>query len=69
MTTGLVIGLTIYAWKTKTDFTVYGGILWTLGIALFMFMMFSFLFRTHFTSILYSSIIVVIFGIYLVFDT
>ena len=37
MTAGVVTGLTVYAWNTKSDFTVIRGVFSVLGSAIFMF--------------------------------
>lgn len=69
MTAGVVIGLTIYAWTTKTDFTVLGGMCWILSFAFTGFMIFVVIFRSHYLTMVYCFIGVIVFGIYLIFDT
>ena len=68
MTAGIVIALTLYAVFTKTDFTTCGGILAVLGGVFLVFMIFSFFFGPTFHLIM-SFVGVLLFGIYLVFDT
>ena len=34
LTASIVVGLTIYAWRSTTDFTIFGGLLYTAMIAL-----------------------------------
>ena len=68
MTAGMVISLTIYAMTTKTDFTVCGGALFIIGAAFCMFGIFSFLFGPT-MHLIFCIIGVVLFGMYLVFDT
>jgi len=68
MTAGIVIGLTIYAIFTKTDFTVCGGALFVVGAAFIMFSLFSFMFGPTMRMI-YAALGVILFGFYLIFDT
>ena len=69
MTAGVVVGLTIYAWKTKSDFTVLGGALAVFGFGLMMFAIFVMLFRSEALTMLYCIVVVILFGFYLIFDT
>jgi len=68
MTAAIAIALTLYAVFTKTDFTACGGIITVLGAAFMIFSLFSFLFGPT-MRIIYCVLGVIIFGIYLVFDT
>ena len=71
LTAAIVIGLTVYAMTTKTDFTMCGGCLFA---ALFLFVAFGILlaiFGIH-TKFLYMVICLIgslIYSIYLVYDT
>jgi FtsH-binding integral membrane protein len=69
MTVGMFSGLALYAWKTKSDFTVIGASFSIFIATLFMFMMFSILFMSEFMNILYSSLCVLLFGFYIIVDT
>ena len=69
MTAAITISLTIYAWTTKTDFTVLGGMFFILGAALFMLGIFCLFVKYNALHMVYCSIAVVLFGLYLVFDT
>jgi FtsH-binding integral membrane protein len=69
MTAGVVSGLTVYAWTTKSDFTVLGGVFAMLSSALFMFMIFSFIFWTQAMNMFYCFLMVVFFGFYIIVDT
>jgi len=62
MTAGVVTGLTIYAWKTKTDFTILGACFWTLGAGLLMFAIFAMIFRSELLTMFYCILCVVILG-------
>ena len=68
MTAAIVLALTLYAVFTKTDFTACGGIICVIGAAFLMFGLFSFLFGPT-LHLIYCIIGVVIFGVYLIFDT
>lgn len=67
-TAALVIVLTIYAMTTKTDFTVCGGTLCVLSVVLLFFGFFSFFFGPT-MRLVYSMCGVLLFGIFLIFDT
>jgi FtsH-binding integral membrane protein len=68
MTAFIVIGLTAYAYYTKTDFTPLGG---SMTVVLFSLMAFGFMciFFGPTMHLIYCLIGVVVFGIYLVMDT
>jgi len=68
MTASLTLGLTFYAFNTKTDFTAWGGMLWGLGAVLLIFGLFSFLFGPT-MRLIYCTLGVILFSVYLVFDT
>lgn len=68
MTAALVMGLTLYAVTTKTDFTVFGGLLWALGTILLMVGVFS-VFFGYTLRLIYCALGVLLFSIYLIFDT
>jgi FtsH-binding integral membrane protein len=75
ITAAMVLGLTAYAFYTKTDFTFWGGFLW-MALFSFAFMgMFMGIFSYHSyvyyngMYIFYCAIGVVIFGMYLIHDT
>ena len=69
MTAAMVISLTVYAFVTKTDFTVLGGLFFILGACLTMFCIFAFIVRYHVLNMAICAIGVVLFGLYLIFDT
>lgn len=68
MTAGIVVGLTIYSMTTKTDFTFFGGMLYVVGSAFILFSLFSFFFGPT-ARLIYCTLGVILFGVYLVFDT
>ena len=65
----MVLTLTIYAFKTETDITVYGGVLFcllTLSILCGIILIFI---RIDFLILVYNIIVLIIFAAYIVFDT
>ncbi len=69
MTFALVISLTLYAMTTKTDFTMSGGILFVLGCGLLMFSIFGLFTSNKLFHIILCVAGIVLFGIYLLYDT
>lgn len=68
MTCGATIALTIYACTTKNDFTTCGGILFMTVFLLFIFMIFSFFFKSFYEP--FSCLLgVIVYSIYLVMNT
>lgn len=65
----LVVCLTIYAWNTKKDFTVYGGILFVCLIALLIGSIHLYFYQVQFHYFVYSIFGVIIFGGFLIYDT
>ena len=66
----ITLACTIYAFTTKSDFTVMGGAMWILAMTLLVLILSTWVFRWN--TILYNSIIalcIFVFGIFLVFDT
>ena len=69
MTTGITLALTIYAMTTKTDFTVCGGLLFVLVMALILFGLFALFFNVKILYTFYCILGVIVYGIYLITDT
>ena len=69
MTAGVVIALTIYAWKTKKDFTLMGSAMAILSVSLLMCLIFSLIFINQIIPIILCMLIVIMFGFYIVYDT
>ena len=70
MTAAVVISLTIYAFKTKTDFTILGGLFYILTCALICLVIASlFMSFANWWHPLVSAIFIIFFGLYLVYDT
>ena len=70
MTLGVTSAVTVYAFTTKSDFTVHGGKLFIIGMSIFLFVVFACLFgaMTRILNIFICLIVVVCYGIYLVYD-
>ena len=69
MTLGVTISLTLYACTTKTDFTYFAGFLFVSVSSLMMSMFFLFFFDYGFLYVGCCGLGVVIYGMYLVYDT
>ena len=69
LTAAIVVALTIYAFTTKTDFTICGGLLFTALMALFIGGLLALIFRSRYLTILISVLSVIVFSIYLIYDT
>ena len=70
MTAGMTVALTIYAFTTKTDFTVCGSLFFCIAVGMLMLMVVS-MFMT-FASWMHpviSAVLVVVYGLYLIYDT
>ena len=69
MTVSLTASLTIYAWKTKRDFTTCSGMLVTLCIGLILFGVFASIFPSDILTLFFCLLGIFLFGIYIVVDT
>ena len=69
MTAAITLALTIYAMTTKTDFTVMGGLFFILGMTLLMFAIFTWLIGNYWLYVMYCAFGVIVYGLYLIFDT
>jgi len=65
----VVVGLTLFSFQTKIDFTGFGTYLFVFGLVLFGFGIFSIIFRSQIMSIVYAALGAGLFSMYLVFDT
>ena len=70
MTLGIVVALTIYAVTTKKDFTMMGGTLFIMLMALMLMGMLMFLVgaKTGIINIVYCTLGVIVYGFYLIYD-
>lgn len=69
LTAAIVIGLSIFAFTTKTDFTMMGGTLFMLMAVLLCASLLSIFFRNKILEIVISAFSVFVFGFYLIYDT
>lgn len=69
MTAGVVTGLTVYAWTTKSDFTILGGTFALFASAILMFILFSLIFWNQAMNIFFCFLMVIFFGFYIIVDT
>jgi len=69
ITLAVVIGLTIFAFQTKIDFTGCGVYLFVICLVFFVFGIFAMIFRSKVLQVVYAAMGAGIFSIYLVFDT
>lgn len=70
LTAAVTVALTLYALFTKTDFTVCGQLMWALAMVALVLSLFSmFLSVNNFMHTLLSGFFVMIYALYLIFDT
>lgn len=67
-TAGVTLIISLYAWKTKSDFTICGPMLLIVGFTFCIMSMFVFLFG-RVLNMFFCGLAVVLFSIYLLFDT
>ena len=70
LTAGVTVALTIYALVSKTDFTMYGGAFYVVGSAFCMMcLIMIFLPQNSILSTILNIVGVILFGLYLIYDT
>lgn len=69
MTMCVTISLTIYAFVTKTDFTVCGGFLFIFGMILIVFGIFMWWGYSSTANTIYCALAAFFYGLFLIFDT
>ncbi len=69
MTLGVTFALTLYAFYTKTDFTMMGGFLFCFAIVLLIFGIFAIFSHSKIAYIIYCACGVILYSIYLIYDT
>lgn len=69
ITAVVVIGLTIFSFQTKIDFTGLGTYLFVAFLVLFAFSILCLIIRSKITNIIYAALGAGLFSMYLVFDT
>ena len=69
MTACVTIGLTIYAWTTKSDFTMMGGTLFVMGFSLMGVGLCAIFMGSKTLYLAYCFFGVILYGMYLIYDT
>ncbi|CAH2090800.1 unnamed protein product [Euphydryas editha] len=69
ITAAVCLGLTLFAFQTKFDFTVMGGALVAVTMILLVFGILAIIIRNNILSIVYAALGALIFSLYLVYDT
>ena len=69
MTLAMTIGITIYCFYTKTDFTIKYGLLFSCSCILLVAILFSIFYSSRWSVIIIALIVDIIFAIYLIYDT
>ncbi|CAG9821594.1 unnamed protein product [Phaedon cochleariae] len=69
ITAAVCFGLTLFAFQTKWDFTVMGGILFVAVLILFIFGIVAIIVKNQIVQMIYASLGALIFSVYLVYDT
>lgn len=69
LTTAMVVGLTLYAIYTKKDFTIMGGLLTVCLIVFIIASLIGAVVRNEILNLILAAIGVILFGVFLVFDT
>lgn len=69
ITAAVCLGLTLFAFQTKYDFTMCGGILLVAVIVLLIFGFVAIFIKTKMITLIYASLGALIFSIYLIYDT
>lgn len=69
ITAAVCLGLTLFAFQTKWDFTVMGGILFVAVIVLLLFGIIAIFFPGRTMTLVYASVGALIFCVYLIYDT
>lgn len=69
LTLVVTVALTIYAFTTSSDFTIFGGLLFICGIGLLFLGLFAMIFSCPLLNLIYSFLATILYGIYLIYDT
>lgn len=69
LTTVICLALTIFAFQTKVDFTMMGGVLFVCVIVLFIFGIVMMFFHGKVMTLIYASLGAILFSVYLIYDT
>jgi FtsH-binding integral membrane protein len=65
----VTLSLTIYAFKTKSDFTVCGGVLVSVTTSLILFGFLMIFFHPFYVNMIFCEIAIVLYSVFIVYDT
>jgi protein lifeguard len=68
-TAAVSIGLTIYAFTTDNDLTIWGGLLWGCSLGILVLTVVAIVLKVRWLTILVSALTIILFSIYLIYDT
>lgn len=69
ITAAVCLGLTLFAFQTKWDFTVMGGMLFVAALILMLFGLIAIFFPGKTITLVYASLGALLFSFYLIYDT
>jgi len=69
LTAVVTVALTVYAFTTKSDFTILGGVLFVASAVLLVAFIIVLFTENRVLEIIISSLICIVYGIYLIYDT
>lgn len=69
ITAAICLALTLFAFQTKWDFTIMGGMLFVLLIVVFIFGIVAIIMRDKIVSLIYGCVGALLFSFYLIYDT
>lgn len=65
----MFLALTYYAWTTKSDFTMMGGLLFVCAIVMMIAGLFLMFFHSNIAHLIYCCFGVILFSLYIIYDT
>lgn len=68
ITAAVCLGLTLFAFQTKWDFTVMGGVLFVAAIVLLLFGLVAMFFPGRTMQLVYASVGALLFCVYLIYE-
>ncbi|XP_058178074.1 protein lifeguard 1-like [Anopheles ziemanni] len=69
ITAAICLGLTLFAFQTKYDFTMMGGFLFCVVLVFFLFGLIAIFVKVKIISLIYSALGALVFSMFLVYDT
>ena len=65
----ITVGLTLFAWQTKIDFTAMSSSIFVIALSFMFFGILVAIMRSEILRLVYATIGVIVFGLFLVYDT